>query len=320
VSDWLGDDATKSAGWVGEDAFPDIHRCGAFLTMTAQHHADFSYVGDGEKALDLVLETSESATIVLLTDDRNEILPDVVGNRHHFNYVPAAGQRSGAIVVLDNGLDSIVGITFSGEFGGLTSFPFEKLENCTIINVQGNANLPIAFVNLPGTALDIYINGCDIRGLLTDLPPIAERINLTPCPNVSGAISYLPETIESILMSSGESISPGTYAAPLIHLKEMALKFMGWSVEETDAFLLMISDEIHLDPDHYIENGIQLNIVGNGPPSGNHISPPESGQSNSDWQWDVVTQTHKALTGMAAIYAMEHNTGHIWVVTYSAGW
>lgn len=132
----------------------------------------------------------------------------------------------------------------------------------------------------------------------------------------------LPSGLTIAYFSSDPLLTGGSIAS-LVDIQDLSIYDMGWLSADVDTVLLSVSDAIHANVNHFTYATPSLQIGGtNKAPGGTAAaattSPsvaPGDGNSDSDWLWDAGAGKHKALTGMAAIYVMRNNTGHVWTVT-----
>lgn len=139
---------------------------------------------------------------------------------------------------------------------------------------------------------------------------------------LTGDIADLPIGLTNAYLNNNPFLTAGSVSG-LTKITDLRVYSIGWDAESVDTVLLSISDAIHADPTHftYATPSLQIggsNLAPGGTPAAATTSPlttPGSGNSDSDWEWDAVAGKHKALTGMAAIWVMRNNTGHVWTVT-----
>ena len=151
-----------------------------------------------------------------------------------------------------------------------------------------------------------------------------QTLSLYSDPLLTGDLSSLSAMtgMKNLYLYSDPLIGSASVAS-LVAIQDIRIYDLGWLAADVDIVLLSISDAIHADVNHFTYATPSLQIGGtNEAPGGtaaaattSPLVTPGSGNSDSDWEWDAVAGKHKALTGMAAIYIMRNNTGHVWTVT-----
>ncbi len=161
-----------------------------------------------------------------------------------------------------------------------------------------------------------------LTGDISTLPVGLISAYFTSVSSLTGDISTLPVGLTTAVFSSDSSLTAGSVST-LTLIRDLRLYSIGWNAASIDIVLLSISNAIHANVNHFTYATPSLQIGGTnaapgGTPAAATTSPlvtPGSGNSDTDWQWDAGAGKHKALTGMAAIWIMRNNTGHVWTVT-----
>lgn len=278
---------------------------------------------------DPAINTAVSTTILWQSSDG--YVTATTGTSHALSYtVPANGPRRW-VIRCTAGLRAITRINSSID-GIVSDYPvaLRRCNNLTSIIMFTNSGAKAMLKDIARyfpCLTAIVCGGSGVVGQLSDLgslPILICDINFTP--GLTGSLAGLGSATQKMILYSCPNLTPSSIAG-YQDITEMQFQNNGWNQAGVDTVLLSISDAIHANTNHftYAKPSIQIGGSGgtaNAAPGGtasaattSPLTTPGSGNSDNDWQWDAVAGKHKALTGMAAIYVMRNNTGHVWTVT-----
>lgn len=280
--------------------------------------------GDGSSSLfDPTFTTSANTTITYKMDDGFQYTTPS-GTSHALSWNGFAGYTFrtpgphkctvscqgglGMITAIDCHLDTISKVK-----------NFDKMASLATCVIDTNTvYLQLSLIPRSVTYIKSYDCQPGFSGVISQCPTRLTYWNNANCSSITGSIGDLPVTLETGYFQACTGITPASISH-LTAIRDIRIYSMGWSSANADTVLLSISDAIHADVNHFTYVTPSLQIGGtNGAPSGSYVDPlvtPGSGNSDSNWLWDAGAGKHKALTGLAAIWVMCHNTGHVWTVT-----
>lgn len=241
---------------------------------------------------------------------------------HRAVYRPTLGGL-GSVTKLDCNTDAITSIISINRLRSLTELTIYTTGGMwPILNISDIPKV-IKYSGNNGSGSYIPLAG-PISALSRSMTDIAAMRD----PYILGPLSDFPATMKNVNLSECLGIESSSVAS-LTAIRTLYVEDCNWLEEDVDAVLLSISDAIHANAAHFTYATPILHIGGSGAtanaaPSGqidiDTVDPattPGNGNSDTNWEWDAGANKHKAISGMAAIYRMKNNTGHVWTVTYT---
>jgi hypothetical protein len=315
------------------------------------HELEIWYTGNGSDTFDPTFTTSISTRIAWLPDDSAGSTTN--GTSHAFSYVPSAGLHR-CLVWVEGGLRLVTVITADAD-NLVTIDRITRLRNLSSLQIFTNPLLQLDFGQVPRsvTTLNVTMSNTtnEITGDLSQLPVGLQNFSAWNCAALTGDLSQLPRGIISNLAITSNILITGDLSdipmgttiaylfgdtsittASIAHLttvRDLRIYSMGWTSSNVDTVLLSASDAVWADANHFTYPAPSLQIGGtNAAPGGtagaattDPAVTPGNGNSNSDWAWTVDAGhpggAHKALTGKAAIYYLQHLASHAWTITYT---
>ena len=293
------------------------------------------------EVFDPTITTVLPTTIAWISSDGYALV--TIGTTHDVSYtVPADGPRTWNIFC-SSGLNNIK--SFDMNTDKVVHIDVSLLLYATSMTAYSNASLVMALTDLPvgltaayfssvslltgdistlpvGLTYASFYSVSSLTGDISTLPVGLMTANFTSVSSLTGDISTLPVGLIDASFFSDPLLTAGSVST-LTLIRNLRLYSIGWNAASVDVVLLSISNAIHANVNHFTYATPSLEIGGTnaapgGTPAAATTSPlvtPGSGNSDTDWQWDAGAGKHKALTGMAAIWIMRNNTGHVWTVT-----